>query len=101
MWIDVDILGVDFLGVDILGVDILGVDCLGVDILGVDILRVDILGRTPQKHRGECLVVVKTTYLSSDGCKNEDLQELQKSHRTARIYGANDLLAKWMLIGQS
>ena len=31
-----------------------------------------------QNHRGECLVVVKTTYLSSVGCKNEDLQELQK-----------------------
>ena len=38
---------------------------------------------TTQNHRGECLVVVKTTYLSSDGCKNEDLQEIQKSHRTA------------------
>ena len=37
---------------------------------------------TTQNHRGEGLVVVKTTYLSSDGCRNEDLQELQKPHRT-------------------
>ena len=46
--------------------------------LGRNLLHAVKYENTTQNHREECLVVVKTTYLSSDGCRNEDLQELQK-----------------------